>query len=83
MSSYKDVKLLQTQDGMIIVYEWHNFVVSCPREHTIVYTSHHHYHCTRCLLTMQRTESQAECLSESHGTLQTERPFFSLPLSQI
>lgn len=29
---------------------------------------------------MQRTESQAEFLHESHGALQTERPFFFPPL---
>lgn len=34
-----------------------------------------------CLLTMQRTESQAEFLHESHGMLQTERLFFFLSLS--
>lgn len=48
--------------------EWH-------RLETLRLSPYHCYLYTVPVLTLQRTESQAECLHESHVTLQTDTPF--------
>lgn len=53
--------------------EWH-------RLETLRLSPYHCYLYTVPVLTLQRTESQAECLHESHVTLQTDTPF---PPTQI